>query len=111
MKAYSKEKRGEVLADCDAGILVRDVAQKHRVSESWIRRIKQERREQNNIAPDTTRKRTPKWAYEQVAIQKAIESKPDMTLQELKREIGTDLSVSTLCRALQRLKLTLKKKS
>jgi transposase len=111
MKPYSAEFRREVLAACDAGMLVRDVATKHRVSESWIRRIKQERREQGKLAPLKTRKRIPKWMAEQDAIAKAIERKPDLTLEELKAEIGSELSTMTLCRALRSMKLTLKKKS
>ena len=111
MKAYSKEKRGEVLADCDAGMFVRDVAIKHHVSESWIRRIKQERRELGKLGPSTTRKRKPIWLEQEDAIREAIERKPDLTLRELKKELKTNLSVVTLCRALQQLKITFKKKS
>ena len=40
-----------------------------------------------------------------------IAAQPDLTLQELKDELGTDLSRSTLCAALAKLRLTLKKKS
>jgi transposase len=40
-----------------------------------------------------------------------VDAKSDLTLSELKEELGTTLSESTLCRALQRLGLTLKKKS
>jgi transposase len=87
MKAYSAEFRRDVLADCDSGMLARDVANKYRVSESWIRRIKQERREQGKLAPSKTRNRTPKWMAKRDAIIEAIERKPDMTLAELKAEI------------------------
>jgi transposase len=40
-----------------------------------------------------------------------IAARPDLTLQELKDELETELSRSTLCTALQKLRLTLKKKS
>ena len=46
MEAYSKEFRRDVLRACDAGGGTREVALKFDVSESWVRRIKQERREQ-----------------------------------------------------------------
>ena len=46
MKPYSKEFRGEVLAACDRGRTTREVATNFNVSESWVRRVKQERREQ-----------------------------------------------------------------
>ena len=110
MKAYSKEFRREVLAACDAGGGTRDVATRFRVSESWVRRIKQERREQGKTAPKSTRNRTPAWAPIADDIRAAIDAEPDLTLRELKERLGTDLSVQTLCRALQRLRLTLKKK-
>ena len=45
MEAYSKEFRRDVLRACDAGGGTREVALKFDVSESWVRRIKQERRE------------------------------------------------------------------
>ena len=39
-----------------------------------------------------------------------VAKRPDMTLQELKDQLATELSRSTLCTALQQLRLTLKKK-
>ena len=111
MRAYSKEFRREVLAACDAGGKTRIVAAEFQVSEAWVRRIKQERREQGKTAPCLTRRRTPTWVKEADQIRAAIEQHPDLTLDELKAQLGTSLSRTTLCRALQRLKLTLKKKS
>ena len=52
MKPFSKEFRGEVLAACDRGRSTREVATHFNVSESWVRRVKQERRELNKVAPD-----------------------------------------------------------
>lgn len=43
MKPYSKEFRGEVLAACGRGRSTREVATYFNVSESWVRRVKQER--------------------------------------------------------------------
>lgn len=109
MPVYSGEFRRQVLSACDAGVGTRVVATKFNVSESWVRRIKQERREQGKLAPLRTRRRIPKWAAEAEQIEKAILQQPDLTLRELKDKLGTTLSVQTLCRALQRLRLTLKK--
>ena len=111
MKSYSKEFRREVLAACDAGHGTSDVAKRFGVSESWVRRIKQVRREIGKTAPATTRRRKPIWIDEADHILAAIKQSPDLTLSELKARLQTSLSVTTLCRALQRLKLTLKKKS
>ena len=45
MKSYSIDLRSRILEDCDAGMTTRVVATKYRVSESWVRRLKQRRRE------------------------------------------------------------------
>ena len=111
MKPYSKEFRGQVLAACDRGRSTREVATHFEVSESWVRRIKQERRELNKTAPLLTRRRIPLWAALADQMQEIIRRKPDLTLRELKAELQTDLSVQTLCTALKRLRLTIKKKS
>ena len=44
MRAYSADLRERVLGDCDAGMGTRAVAQKYRVSASWVRRLKPTRR-------------------------------------------------------------------
>ena len=111
MKPYSKEFRGQVLAACDRGRSTREVATHFEVSESWVRRIKQERRELNKTAPLLTRRRIPLWAALADQMQEIIRRKPDLTLRELKAELQTELSVQTLCTALKRLRLTIKKKS
>ena len=111
MKPYSPEFRGDVLAACDANEGTRAVALKFGVSESWVRRVKQERREQGKVAPLRTRNRVPKWMPLADKIRASIEEKPDRTLVELKQYLQTDLSIQTLCRALKALKLTFKKKS
>ena len=111
MRAYSKERRREVLAACDAGEGTRAVALKFNCSESWVRRVKQERRELGKTAPCTTRRRTPKWWPLKEQIEQIVEERPDITLQELKDELQTELCRQTLCKALHKLKLTFKKKS
>jgi transposase len=51
----------------------------------------------------------PRWAVHREQIELIVAETPDITLQELKAELGTNLSRQTLCKALQKLKLTLKK--
>lgn len=111
MKAYSIDLRKRVLADCDAGIEVRQVGVKYNVSESWIRRLRQRRRENDEVAPRIRRAREPKWLAIKDQLVRLVTARPDATLSELKEEIQTPLSLNTLCRALQKLKLTVKKKS
>jgi transposase len=110
MEAYSKEMRRDVLSACDSGEGTRTVALKFGCSESWVRRVKQERREQGKTAPATTRRRVPRWIVHRERIEQIIAESPDITLQELKDELETDLSRQTLCTALRKLQLTLKKK-
>ncbi|MCA9238361.1 MAG: helix-turn-helix domain-containing protein [Planctomycetales bacterium] len=111
MVPYSKEFRREVLAACDAGEGTRGVALRFGVSESWVRRIKQERRETGKAAAKLTRRRTPKWAPYRDQIEQLVAAQPDLTLKELQTALAATLSVTTLCVALRKLKLTFKKKS
>jgi transposase len=115
MEAYSKEFRRDVLAACDAGEVSRDVATRFGVSESWIRRIKQDRRESGKVAAKTTRKRKRIWEAWSDWLTKKIDSRPDIYLREiqadLKSELGVDASLWTICQACQALKRTRKKKT
>jgi transposase len=103
--------RERVLADCDAGDSNDAVARKYRVSASWVRRLKQRRRETGSIAPRAQRRLQPRWAGHADEIRRAVGRRPDATLGELRQALGLTLSVPTLCRALQELRLTLKKRS
>lgn len=109
--AYSKEFRREVLAACDSGEGTQEVALKFGVSESWVRRIKQVRRERGQTAPKQTRDRQPEWWVYKDRIIEIVEATPDISLSELQTALDTTLSRSTLFVALNRLKLTFKKKS
>lgn len=107
--AYSKEFRRQILAACDGGLGTQAVALRFEVSQSWVRRVKQERRELGKLGPATKRRRTPEWAAEAEQIRAAIQRTPDLTLSELQAELETPLSRATLCRALRALKLSFKK--
>jgi transposase len=111
MEPYSKEFRRDVLRACDSGKGPRAVALEFDVSESWVRRIKQERRETGKVAPLSKRRRIPKWHAEAQQIASIMKRQPDLTLSELQSKLATSLARSTLCVALKHLKLTLKKKS
>ena len=63
MDSYSMDLRKRVLADCDAGRSTRQVAMKYRVSESWVRRLKQRRRESGEIAPRSPRNKVHPCGY------------------------------------------------
>ncbi len=114
MGVYSKEFRLEVLAACDAGEECRSVAVRFKVSESWIRRIKQERRETGKIEPSKTRNRKRVWESWQDWLTKKIDQRPDIYLREiqadLKEELNVEVSVQTICRACQAVNRTRKKR-
>ena len=112
MQPFSIEFRREVLADCDAGMGTMAVAIKYHVSDSWVRRLKQRRRETGEIAARPPRKKTPpKWHAYADRLRLLVEKRPDITLRELRDALGVEVSLQTLSVALQTLKYTFKKKS
>ena len=114
MEAYSKEFRRDVLAACDAGEGTRSVALRFNVSESWVRRIKQERREQGKIAPLSTRRRRKVWEPYAEWLLGQLDARPDIYLRELQAaaqlELGWEVSDVTLSRACRALRQTRKKR-
>lgn len=109
MEAYSKEFRRDVLRACDAGEGTRAVALRFNVSESWVRRIKQERREQGKVAPSTTRRRRKVWEPYVPWLLAKLDAQPDIYLRELVaaawEELGwetSDVTISRACRVLRR---------
>ncbi len=114
MEAYSKEFRRDVLAACDAGEGTRSVALRFDVSESWVRRIKQERREQGKVAPLATRRRRKVWEPYAEWLLAQLDASPDAYLRELQAaaqaELGWEVSDVTLSRACRALRRTRKKR-
>jgi transposase len=114
MEAYSKKFRGQVLAACDAGELTHDVALRFGVSKSWVRRIKQQRRETGQVAAKTTRQRIPRWRAWSDWLLAQIEARPDIYLRELqaalRAELGEKVSLQTISNACRTLERTRKKR-
>lgn len=114
MDPYSAELRGAVLAACDAneGTLV--IAVRFKVSESWVRRIKQQRRETGQIAPKTAAPRRPKWHAWADWLRDKIAARPDIYLRELQAELelerGLKVCLMTICSACQALEQSRKKR-
>src|SRR3954469_15900723 len=98
MQAYSLVRRRRILADCDKGLSTRVVATKYSVSESWVRRLKQRRREDGEVAPRGQAQRGPKPSWEGYAdrLRQAVREHPDATLQELRDELQLAVALSTL---------------
>ena len=110
VRTKSKATRAEILALYDQGLGTQEISTQLEISLAWARRVNQERREQGKTCNATTRNRQPKWAPLVPQIEAALAKQPDLTLDELKAELGTTLHSTTLCRALRKLKLTFKKK-
>jgi transposase len=112
MKPYSMDLRERVLAACDAGEGTAAVAARFAVSPSWVRRLKQRRREDGRVAPKPPRnRRVPALAAHADRIRALIAATPDLTLAELRDALGVAVALSTLWAAVAGLGLTVKKKS
>jgi transposase len=108
--AYSLDLRTRVLAACDCGLTTRAAATKYSVSESWVRRLKQRRRDTGEVAPRRPRPRPPTLAPHLDRLRELVAAHPDATLKELRSLLGVAVCVATLWAALRRLGLTVKKK-
>ena len=109
MRAYSMDLRERVLLDSDAGMKAADVAAKYRVSGSWVRLLKQRRRETGEVAPRVQRHgRRCMLEPHLHTLAALIAAQPDRTLAELKDALATPASVPTVWRAVRALGLTVK---
>jgi transposase len=110
MKPYSMDLRLRVLQDCDAGLPTKAVADKYKVSDSFVRKLKRRRRLTGSAAPATPAHPPPGWAADADRIRAAVAEQPDLTLEELQARLGLAYSLTALWRATRALGLTLKKK-
>jgi transposase len=111
MRAYSLDLRSRVLADGDRGLSTRAVATKYSVSESWVRRLKQRRRQTGELGPrESTPGPKPSWGAYADRLRAAIRQTPDATLEELRDRLELAVALSTLWRAVAALGLSVKKK-
>jgi transposase len=112
MRAYSPDLRQRILADCDRGMTTRALATQYSVSESWVRRLKQRRRQTGEIAPrPSAHGPKPSWDAYADRLREAIRRTPDATLSELRQELRLTVALSTLWRAVAALGLSVKKES
>ena len=88
MRAYSMDLRERALLDSDAGMKAADVAAKYRVSGSWVRLLKQRRRETGEVAPRVQRHgRRCMLEPHLHTLADLIAAHPDRTLAELKEAL------------------------
>jgi transposase len=114
MKPIDVEVRAEVLAACDANEGTRVVALRFNVSESWVRRIKQQRRETGQVAPKLPPPQEAKWKDWADWLVAKVTARPDVYLRELQAELKADRSeevcLMTICNACRALELSRKKR-
>ena len=112
MKPYSMDLRERVVAACDAREGTREqIAERFRVSASWIRDLLKRRRETGSIAPRPRGGGRPP-AFDPAAADRlrvAVRAGADATLEELGRAAGVACSPPAVYRALKRLGITRKK--
>jgi transposase len=110
--AYSMDFRHAVARaydDCDSSI---EVAEQFGCSESWVRRLIQQRRERGTLEPRTTARKDDQRIYgdaDEATIRELIKTKPDATLLEVAEALGKPAHACTVSRTLGRLGLPRKK--
>lgn len=112
MDAYSIDLRERVAADCDAGKWSQpQIAEKYRVSVSFITRLLGRRRETGSLAPKPhTGGYRPTFNERDLKrIVARVRGQPDITLAELCAWAPKRVSDSTMCRVLIAQGLTRKK--
>lgn len=116
MKAYSQDLRERILQTVDEGKTQAQAAQLLKVSEASVKRYVRQRREKGHVRPKPIpgRPATKRGALE-AHLQPQLEKQPDATLQEhcesWQARGGIKVSLSTMSRAIEKLKWTRKKKS
>jgi transposase len=114
MEPYTTEFRAEVLAAYDANEGTRAIAVRFKVSDSWIRRIVQQRRETGQLGPRPVPPQKPKWLGWADWLVAKITARPDIYLRELQAELkaerGEVVTLSTISNVCRALELTRKKR-
>ena len=116
MKAYSQDLRDRIVQTVDEGKTQAETAQLFKVSRKTVERYIRQRRERGHLLPKPIPGRPPtKRAVLEADLQPQLEKQPDATLQEhcdtWEAETGIKVSISTMSRAIDCLKWTVKKKT
>lgn len=114
-KAYSQDLRERVFAAADEGGKVGRIAQGLRVSIAYVSKVLSRRRETGETAARPQRGHVAgKLADWQDVIRAEVSARPDLTVAELRGWLsaahGISVSEAVICKTLQRLDLTRKKR-
>lgn len=108
---HSLQLRKKVLSALDCGESAASIARRLEIGERTVYRLQQRRREGRPIEPDRCGPRRPtKLTVEDDAVlREQVRRRPGITARELIPMLGVEVAISTVCRRLNRLGLTLKK--
>jgi len=107
---YSQDLRLRVLSAADRGMNTIDIARAFNVASSWVRRVKQRRRESGELGP--RRMGSPGvFKVDRARLVELVRDDPDATLAELRDRLRVGCALSTICVALKKLGYSLKKRS
>jgi len=108
----SNELRSKIIQHKQNGEKESDIAKWLVINKSTVTKIWKAYRERNTIEPKPHKKgRKPAFDNETMnKITTKIKEQPDITLEELVGEFNLNISISALCRKLQKLDLTRKKR-
>lgn len=112
MRAYSLDLRERVMMDVDAGMKIREISDKYRVTTKWISDLRKLRAETGSLEPRQGKPGpTPKLAAHAERLAQLVEAQPDASLEELRARLPVAVGSTTVWRALRVLKITFKKSS
>jgi len=106
---YPQVLRDRVLAAYDRGLPTKQIAELFQLSPAGARRVKQRRRENGETNPRPEGGATV-IKVDTTQLRSLVRAQPDATLKELSQRLGVTCGESTLCMALKRMKLSLKKR-
>lgn len=114
-KPYSQDLRERVIAGVEDGLRTTACARLMRVSVSYVSNVMSRKRSSGEtVARPLGRGPAPKLAAHEAVLRERVAAQPDETLEELcgwlRSEHAVQISVSVLCRTLQRLDLPRKKR-
>lgn len=108
--AYSSDLRQRVIASCDEGMQTKQVAALFGVAPSWVRRLKQWRRERGSIEPRPCGGSESKLGpADEAVIHAHFAQQPDTTIAQLHAALETDVSQITVWRQARALGYRFKK--
>lgn len=111
MEAYPNKLR-ELVLDCyEEGLGTTEIAKRFKVSCDWVRRVRR-RWLQDDIRTVIQQKHGPDPLMDTIRreeLARLVDQTPDSTLEELKKQLLFPVSISTVHRTLNEMKLSLKK--